>query len=197
MSLFPLPLPPNLPAGFRYQAEFLSRDEERELTDRLARLEFQPFDFHGYIAKRRIVEYGWEYDFGSRKASVAPPIADFLLPLRERAAKFAGVPPEAIVEAVATEYPPGAPIGWHRDVPQFDVILGISLGTAARLRLKPYCAPGKLVAITLEPRSLYIMQGDARWKYQHSIPALKELRYSITFRTLSAMGLKRKRDEVA
>src|SRR5438105_15154786 len=113
-----------LPTGFRYQRDFVSPAEERELIAHLERLDFQPFDFHGYTARRRIVEYGWEYDFGSRKASTAPPIADFLLPLRERAAAFAGFTgAEALVEAVATEYPTGAPIGWHRGVPQVEAIL--------------------------------------------------------------------------
>jgi alkylated DNA repair dioxygenase AlkB len=149
-------------------------------------LEFKPFDFHGYIARRRIVEYGWEYDFGTRKASTTQPLPVYLAPMRERVAAFAGLAPEAIVEAVVTEYPPGAPIGWHRDVPQFEIIIGLSLASACRMRLKPYKAEGKIVSIMLEPRSLYIMRGPVRWKYQHSIPAVEKLRYSITFRTLRA-----------
>jgi alkylated DNA repair dioxygenase AlkB len=176
--------PAELPEGFSYRPAFLTAEEEAALLRDLQALAFAPFDFHGYTARRRIVEYGWEYDFGSRKASTAPPLPDFLLPLRDRAATFAGLAPEALVEAVVTEYPPGAPIGWHRDVPQFEVIVGISLAGAARMRLKPYRAEGKLVSLLLEPRSIYVMRGVARWKFQHSIPAVEALRYSITFRTL-------------
>jgi alkylated DNA repair dioxygenase AlkB len=176
--------PVGLPDGFVYAPDFLTTDEEAELLRRFRELPFAPFDFHGYIAKRRIVEYGWEYDFGSRQASATQPIPEFLFPFRDRAAAFAALAPDKIVEAVVTEYPPGAPIGWHRDVPQFETILGISLGSACRMRLKPYKAGGKIVSITLEPRSIYIMRDSARWNWQHSIPAGKELRYSVTFRTL-------------
>jgi alkylated DNA repair dioxygenase AlkB len=147
-------------------------------------LAFEPFDFHGYIAKRRIVEYGWEYDFGTRKANTAPEIPEFLVPIRARAAAFAEVRPDSLVEAVITEYPPGAPIGWHRDVPQFELIAGISLGATCRMRFKPYKAQGSLISVVLEPRSIYRISGVARWRYQHSIPAVEALRYSITFRTL-------------
>ena len=104
--------------------------------------------------------------------------------MRKRAAQFAGVSAAALVEGMVTEYSPGAPIGWHRDAPQFGTIIGISLAGTSRMRFKPYKAEGKPVALTLEPRSIYLMRGPARWKFQHSIPAVKELRYSITFRTL-------------
>jgi alkylated DNA repair dioxygenase AlkB len=179
-----------LPEGFLYEPDFLSEHEEAALLAHIRELEFQAFDFQGYIAKRRIVEYGWEYDFGSRKASRTQPLPAFLNSVRERAARFAEVAPEAIVEAVVTEYTPGAPIGWHRDVPQFETIIGLSLGGTCRMRLKPYRSEGKLVSIVLEPRSIYVMRGTARWKFQHSIPAVKELRYSITFRTLRAKAAK-------
>jgi alkylated DNA repair dioxygenase AlkB len=181
-----LPSPTQLPEGFSYVPEFLSEAEEAELLRRFRTLDFRAFDFHGYTAKRRVVEYGWEYDFGTRKAtSTAAPFPAFLLELRNRVAVVAGIAPEALVEAIITEYPPGAPIGWHRDAPQFGTVIGISLGSACRMRLKPYKPKdqGKIVSTTLEPRSLYIIQGPARWKYQHSIPAVKQLRYSITFRT--------------
>ena len=176
--------PAELPEGFLYQPDFLTASEEKHLLRQIEHLEFAAFDFHGYTAKRRVVEYGYEYDFGTRNASVAPPIPDFLLPFRDRAAAFIGIPPESIVEAVIIEYPPGAPIGWHRDVPQFENVLGISLGSACRMRLKPYKEQGKLVSVLLEPRSLYVISGAARWQFQHSIPAMEKLRYSITFRTL-------------
>jgi alkylated DNA repair dioxygenase AlkB len=173
-----------LPEGFVYQPDFLSEAEERDLLAQIATLSFQPFEFQGYVAKRRIVEYGWEYDFGSRKAAETQPLPDYLLPLRKRIADFADIADEHFVEAVVTEYPAGAPIGWHRDVPQFEIVTGISLRSASRMRFKPYKADGKLVSVTLEPRSLYILQGPARWNFQHSIPAVPNLRCSITFRTL-------------
>lgn len=174
----------NAPQGFDYKPDFLSLQEESELLGRFSGLAFEPFDFHGYIAKRRIVEYGWEYDFGTRKANTAPEIPEFLVPIRARAAAFAEVRPDSLVEAVITEYPPGAPIGWHRDVPQFELIAGISLGATCRMRFKPYKAQGSLISVVLERRSIYRISGVARWRYQHSIPAVEALRYSITFRTL-------------
>ena len=174
----------DLPEGFVYNASFLSPAEQREVLENIRTLSFQPFDFHGYIAKRRIVEYGFEYDFSTRKATGAAPIPEFLLPLRDKAAAFACVVPEQLVEAVVTEYPSGAPIGWHRDVPQFEIVIGISLASSCRLRFKPYKGTGKIVSISLEPGSIYMMSEAARWKFQHSIPPVKELRYSITFRTL-------------
>jgi alkylated DNA repair dioxygenase AlkB len=175
---------PALPDGFSYRSDFLSIEEEGDLLARFDALRFRAFDFHGYIAKRRIVEYGIEYDFGSRRASATQPIPSFLNPYKDRAAAWAGLGPGEIAEAVITEYPEGAPIGWHRDVPQFETILGISIGSPCRLRFKPYKAKGKIVSLTLEPRSAYIISGSARWAYQHSIPAVKLPRYSITFRTL-------------
>lgn len=186
--------PADLPDGFTYEPDFLCESEEAELLDVIQGLEFEVFDFHGYKAKRRIVEYGWEYDFDTREATAVKPIPTFLLPFRDRAASLADVAPEALVEAVITEYPAGAPIGWHRDVPQFEIIVGISLAGRCRMRLKPYKAGGKLVSIILEPRSVYVIRDDARWKYQHSIPAVEKLRYSITFRTLRA---KRRKDRAA
>ncbi len=171
------------PEGFHCKEEFITPDAENDLLQTISTLDFRAFDFHGYIAKRRIVEYGFEYDFGSRRASATQPIPDFLRNLKDRSAAWAGISPEQIVESVITEYPAGAPIGWHRDVPQFEMIIGISLRSACRMRFKPYREKGKLVSIALEPRSIYRMEGPARWDYQHSIPAVKELRYSITLRT--------------
>lgn len=173
-----------LPEGFRYRPEFLSSAEEAELLRILERLPFTSFEFGEYTAKRRIVVYGWDYDFGSRGMSETDPIPEWLWSLRSRAAEFAGIEPENLVEAVVTEYPVGAPIGWHRDVPQFEDVVGVSLLSECRMRFKPYKEQGKPVSIALGPRSVYLLHGPARWKFQHSIPAVKSLRYSITFRTL-------------
>jgi alkylated DNA repair dioxygenase AlkB len=173
-----------LPEGFSYQQEFLSVREEAALLSQFSDLDFQAFDFHGYIARRRIVEYGLEYDFSSRRANATQPLPAFLNSYKERVAEWADLATDEIVEAVVTEYPAGAPIGWHRDVPQFEFIVGISLKSSCRLRFKPYKSPGKIVSVMLQPRSVYLISGLARWRYQHSIPAVSSLRYSITFRTL-------------
>src|SRR5438270_1526635 len=170
-----------LPEGFVYQPDFITQHDEAELLHAIKSLHFQPFQFQGYVARRRIVEYGFEYDFSTRRASTAPQIPDFLLALQRRAATLADVPSAGIVEAVVTEYPPGAPIGWHRDVPQFEVIIGISFASSCRMRLKPYREKGSIVSVVLEPRSAYVMRGPARWKFQHSIPPVKDFRYSVTF----------------
>jgi alkylated DNA repair dioxygenase AlkB len=172
------------PDGFVYEPEFLSVAEEAELLATIDTLTFRAFEFQGYTAKRRVVEYGWEYDFSSRKAAEAKGIPEYLAPLRERVAQFAAIPEQELVEAIVTEYPSGAPIGWHRDVPQFEDVIGVSLRSSCRMRLKPYNGTGKLLSVTLEPRSIYILRGPARWQFQHSIPAVDDLRYSITFRSL-------------
>jgi alkylated DNA repair dioxygenase AlkB len=175
---------PLLPEGFRYQPDFLTAEEEVRLLRAIRDEHFDAFDFHGYTAKRRTIEYGLEYDFGTRRATATKPFPDFLLPLRERAAAFTGVVSDALVEGMILEYPPGAPIGWHRDAPQFGIVIGISLLNRARMRLKPYKKEGKIASVTLEPRSIYVLGGSVRWQWQHSIPAMESPRYSITFRTL-------------
>jgi alkylated DNA repair dioxygenase AlkB len=180
--------PGDLPQGCAYRQGFLTEQEEKDLLKRFESLPFHNFEFQGYTALRRIVEYGFEYDFSSRRAAATQALPGFLQSFRERAAAWASVDRDEIVESVITEYPPGAPIGWHRDVPQFEIIIGISLKSSCRMRFKPYGRKGeitkaKIVSMTLEPRSAYIMRDAARWNFQHSIPAVKELRYSITFRT--------------
>jgi alkylated DNA repair dioxygenase AlkB len=173
-----------LPEGFSYRTEFLSIREEADLLIQLRELDFRPFDFHGYVAKRRIVEYGLEYNFSSRRAHTTQPIPGFLNFYKTRVAEWANLRTDEIVEAVVTEYSAGAPIGWHRDVPQFESVVGISLKSSCRMRFKPFNAEGKIVSVILQPRSVYLIAGAARWKYQHSISAVMQLRYSITFRTL-------------
>jgi alkylated DNA repair dioxygenase AlkB len=144
------------------------------------------------------VNYGLAYDFTHQKANVAPPIPEFLAPLRARAAHWAGVESEDFVQALIAEYAPGTPLGWHRDVPDFELIVGISLGGTARIRFRPY--PWKterrkdVFALELDPRSAYILRDEARWGWQHSIPPTKELRYSITFRTARQAGTARRRE---
>jgi alkylated DNA repair dioxygenase AlkB len=178
--------PTVLPEGFLYQPDFLSESEEAELLCTVETLQFGAYDFRGYIAKRRVVAYGGGYDSGTRRMAVTDKVLpDFLSPIRDRAAAIAGIPANEIVQALVTEYSVGTPIGWHRDSPQFETIIGISLRSSCRLRLKPYQGEEKIISRMLEPRSIYVMRGPVRWHFQHSIPAVKDLRYSITLRTLS------------
>jgi len=179
--LFPIPTEPE---GFVYEPDCVSSAEQCALMEAIRELHFEPFLFHGYTAKRRIVVYGWDYDFESRETNTGREFPDFLLPLRERCAALIGVSGPELAEAVITEYPPSAPIGWHRDLPQFEHIVGISLLSSCTMRLRPWRATGKTFHIDLEQRSLYVMAGPARWQYEHSIPPVKKLRYSITFRTV-------------
>jgi alkylated DNA repair dioxygenase AlkB len=175
-----------------YRDEFLTKSEEAELLRVFHGLEFAAYDYHGYLAKRRVVRYGVNYDINTREISeTARPIPEFLVGVRARAAEFAGVPGGTLVQAMVAEYSVGTPIGWHRDAPQFGTIVGISLGSACRMRLKPYEGTGRILSLRLEPRSIYVMRDAARSQWQHSIPAVEQMRYSITFRTLR---LKSKRD---
>ena len=180
---------PALPEGFVFQPEFISADEERALLDGIAHLELAEAKYKQYTARRRIAYFGFGYDFVSNKLDAAPPAPPFLESLRAKLATWMEVAPEALAQALVTEYRPGTPLGWHRDAPDYGRVAGISLGGWARMRLRRY-PPGddEPLVLNLAPRSAYQMNGVARWQWQHSIPANKELRYSITFRTL-ARGL--------
>jgi alkylated DNA repair dioxygenase AlkB len=173
------------PDGFSYRPDFISVAEEAALLDEIRRLEFHAVEMRGVVARRRVIQYGWKYGFDRSRLAPGPEIPAFLLPFRDRAAAFAGVDADSLAEALLTEYQPGAPIGWHRDAPGFGVIVGISLLSACRFRFRKGSQPGaQRVTVTLEPRSTYILSGPARTEWQHSIPAVDHLRYSITFRTL-------------
>jgi DNA oxidative demethylase len=148
-------------------------------------LEFSAVEMHGQVARRRVTHFGWRYGYSTTKIEPAEALPDFLLTLRTRAAELAGVEPEALAEVIVTQYPPGAPIGWHRDAPQFDDVVGVSLLGACRFKFKRGKGSDALTwEIVLTPRSAYLLRGSARWAWQHSIPPVKTLRYSITFRTL-------------
>ena len=176
---------PALPEGFVYQPEFLSAEEERALLAAIARLPLEQAKFKEYTARRRIAYFGHDYDFSANRLGDAPPIPEFLEPLRAKLGGWMGLAPADFVTALVAEYRPGTPLGWHRDAPDYERVAGVSLGGWARMRLRRY-PPGKDKPVVLElaPRSAYQMSGAARWQWQHSIPATKELRYSITFRTL-------------
>lgn len=179
--------PPVLPPGFVYQTGFISPAEEADLLARMPALDFKPFEFQQYVGKRQVVYFGYRYDFTAGRLGEAAPIPDFLLPLRTRAAAFAGLEPDALPHILINAYEPGAPIGWHRDRPQFEDVIGISLGAPARFRLRRRKADGwERRSLTLEPRSAYLLRGEARHDWEHSLPPAEALRYSITFRSLAA-----------
>jgi alkylated DNA repair dioxygenase AlkB len=177
-----------LPEGFQFEREFVSAQEEASLVAAIADLPLEEARYKDYTAKRRTVSYGYEYDFGRNALDTAPGMPDFLLPLRGKVARWLDLPAEAFVHALVSEYRTGTPLGWHRDVPNFEAIAGVSLGGPARMRLRPY-RPGErnrrqdVIALELAPRSAYSMRGIARWGWQHSIAPTPGLRYSITFRT--------------
>lgn len=174
-----------LPAGFLYRPDLLTAAEEAELVSGVRAFDFTAIEMRGQVARRRTVHFGWVYGYESWRIEPGPPIPDVLLPLRARAAVLAGVEPDALVEVLVTEYPPGAGVGWHRDAPQFGPVVGVSLLRACRLRFQRGAGAARQTrAAVLEPRSAYVFDGEARWQWQHSIPPMKALRYSVTFRTL-------------
>jgi len=171
------------PAGFRYATEFISDAEERRLVEHLQRLEFKPFDFHGFLGKRRVVSFGWRYDFNGGGLTKTEDMPDFLLPLRERAAAFAGLQPTDLQQVLLTEYQPGAPIGWHKDRSVFGDVVGVSLLSACPFRFRRKAgARWERSSLVLAPRSVYLLHGPSRTEWEHSIPPVTEPRYSITFR---------------
>lgn len=193
MSSSPGPLfGANVPSGFLHRDDFITLDEEARLLDEIGRLEFANFEMRGVVARRRVAFFGMSYDSGG---AVTPPIPAFLDFLRQRIGEWAGVDANAFAMALINEYRAGAPIGWHRDAPQYDIVAGVSLLSSCRMKLRPYVSPKDLPTvhgrkrvatheIRLEPRSAYVMTGEARNHYEHHIPAVDALRYSITFRTL-------------
>ena len=187
-------VPEAWPPGLAYQPDFITPDEEDALLGLFAELPFREALFQQYTARRRVVRFGeGEYPAGygaaAEEANPRRPFPDFLLPLRRRVAAWREQPEAAFVHALITEYRPGTPIGWHSDAPHFERVVGISLAGSARMRFRPYTAKydrNAAIAIELPRLSAYAMEGEVRWRWQHHIPPTKELRYSITFRTLRA-----------
>jgi len=174
-----------LPEGFRLEDHFLSVPDEATLLERIRGLEFREMRMRGVTAKRRVIQYGRHYSFETFKLTEAPPLPDFLVPVRDRAAAFVGVPATELIEALLMEYSPGAAIGWHRDAPGFGVVVGISLLAPCRFRFRRgETRAWETAEVSLAPRSIYVLTGAARSEWQHSIPAVTSLRYSVTFRTL-------------
>jgi alkylated DNA repair dioxygenase AlkB len=175
---------PPLPEGFRYQPELISVEQEQALLRHFEELPFREFEFRGFVGKRRVVSYGWKYDFSEAKLKQADDIPSWLLPLRDIAARFADLAPERLVQASVIEYDVGAAIGWHRDKAVFGDVIGISLLSSCRFRLRRKTgATWERVSLTAAPRSAYLLRGPSRTEWEHSIPAVDALRYSVTFRS--------------
>lgn len=184
----------SLPSGFVYRPNFLTLEEERELVGYIEDLPLRhATDGEGHTARRRIMHFGWSYDFDAGKLIPGPSLPSWLTKTTRKIAKWIDIPHTSIVETLITEYPEGAAIGWHRDNETFEHIIGISLSGWCRLRLRPLKSRFRrsiedVTSLHIEPRSAYLMQKDSRWLCQHSIPPVPALRYSITFRTLPKKG---------
>jgi len=173
------------PDGFSYRPGLLSPKDEQELITAFQTLHFTPYQFRGYEARRRVASFGRYYDRADYNLGPTLQMPEFLLPLKRRAAQFAGVNEEALVHALVSEYSPGTPIGWHRDRPVFGDVVGVSLLSECTFRLRRRQGTGwERYSLDLEPRSAYVMRGEARQEWEHSIPPVDSLRYSVTFRTL-------------
>jgi alkylated DNA repair dioxygenase AlkB len=176
------------PEGIQYHPEFITRAEEDKLSEAIRGLEFSEVRMHGITAKRRVAHFGLVYGYETWRVEPGPPVPEFLIPLRARVAELLETEPSALAEILVTQYPPGAVIGWHRDAPMFGPdVTGVSLLASCRMRFqRGKGANRETYALALEPRSAYVLSGPARSAWQHSIPPVKSLRYSVTFRTLRA-----------
>jgi alkylated DNA repair dioxygenase AlkB len=173
-------------AGLSQADHIVTPTEERGLIAAIDAAGLSPFRFHGWEGKRLTASYGWRYDFDDASFRPAEPIPDWLLPLRDRAADFIGQEPDELVQALVIRYDPGAGIGWHRDRPVFEHVVGISLAAPATMRLRRRKSGGfDRVSAPLARRSIYHLTGEARHAWEHSIAAMPATRWSITFRSLS------------
>jgi alkylated DNA repair dioxygenase AlkB len=171
--------------GLRLEQDFLTQIEEAELIARIRELSLAPFKFQSWEGKRLTTSFGYSYDFERGKVERAPPLPGWLIPLRNRAAALAEMSPAALHQALLIRYDPGAGIGWHRDRPQFDRVIGISLGSEVVLRLRQRTEHGfERHAVPLPPRSIYLLSGEVRREWEHSIVPVESTRFSITFRSL-------------
>lgn len=181
------PSPGALPPGLRYEAGWLSSAEEAALIGLVKQLPLQEAKYKSYTARRRVVSYGGQFDYDSNELRPAAPLIAELHPLRERVARWAGIAAADLVHVLVAEYTAGTPLGWHRDVPDFEDVFGVSLAHEALLRFRPWPPDNPrredIVRLTVEPRSIYALQGEARWGWQHSVAPVDALRWSVTFRT--------------
>jgi alkylated DNA repair dioxygenase AlkB len=175
-------------SGFEYFPDFLGEHECEQLLQAVANLPFVEARYKQFTAKRRVVHFGGRYDYSNQELLPGGPMPDVLIPLRERIGAAVAIDPQGFTHGLIAEYQAGVQLGWHRDVPNFEVVAGLSLGSTARMQFRPF--PPKELSrkqyfnAALAPGSLYILRGPARWEWQHRVPPVPQLRYSITFRTL-------------
>jgi DNA oxidative demethylase len=186
-ALFPQLFEDESLPGLSDVPELIGPPTEAELIRRIDAAELAPFRFQGWLGKRLTRSFGWRYDFDNGSFAEAEPLPDWLLPLRQSAAEFARLPPEALVQALVIRYDPGAGIGWHRDRPVFEHVVGVSLGNPATLRLRRRRSDGKFDrrSLPLPPRGAYHLSGEARHDWEHSIAPMDVPRWSVTFRSLA------------
>jgi alkylated DNA repair dioxygenase AlkB len=176
-----------LPDGATYVANIITQRQEAAAAREIAALDLKPFAFRGFEGNRRTASFGWRYDFNGGGLQRANAMPTFLGPLRHRAAELAGLDAAELEHVLVTEYGPRAGIGWHRDRPQFGKVIAISLLGWCRLRFRRKIAEGwERLSQAVEPRSCYVLEGPAREEWEHSIPPVDALRYSLTFRTMRA-----------
>lgn len=185
LNLFGESESPATPAGFEYRSDLIDPAEESALVAEIQSLELAPYEFRGVEARRRVIAFGYRHDYRTRRLQEALEIPPFLKELRLKAADFAGLPAEDFKQILVSEYSPGTPIGWHKDREHYEKIVGVSLLSAAIFRFrKEQGEQWMRLSRVLEPRSVYFLAGPARELWQHSIPAVPALRYSVTFRTM-------------
>ena len=174
-----------MPEGLLYQEAFLSQEDESDLLAEIRGLPLEEAKYKSFTARRRIAAYGSSYDFETNVLSPAPEIPQFLLPLRSKVSGLLETEETRFVHALVTEYRPGTELGWHRDIGEFGIVVGVSLAGACRMRFRRYPPEkgAKVFSLDLAPRSVYALRDEIRWRWQHSVARTKELRYSITFRT--------------
>jgi DNA oxidative demethylase len=173
-------------AGLSQKDGIVTQNEEPALIAAIDAVHLSPFRFHGWLGKRLTAAFGWNYDFETARFAPTEPIPDWLFPLRERAARFAHLKPDDLVQALLIRYDPGAGIGWHRDRPVFEHVAGISLGAPATMRFRRRRSGGfDRASAALTPRSIYHLSGEARHEWEHSITEMAVTRWSITFRSLA------------
>jgi alkylated DNA repair protein (DNA oxidative demethylase) len=181
-DLFDMPILP----GLAYREDIIDAAEEAALIAGVDAQALSPFRFQGWLGKRLTTSFGWSYDFDRGSFDQAPPIPDWLLPLKARAAAFAGLADADLIQALLIRYDPGAGIGWHRDRPVFEHVVGISLGVPGTLRFRRRREGGfDRASAPLAPRSIYHLSGQARYEWEHSIAEMDVTRWSITFRSFS------------
>jgi len=171
--------------GFCYYTNFISAEEGILLLKQMPTLDWQEIKMFNQTAKRRVIHLGLNYTYANRSVTPTTPPPAFLHPFIIRSATILKVEPQEIAEILITEYPVGAGIGWHRDAPVFDKILGVSLGSDCMIKFRiKRDEEYEIIKVGLSPNSAYLLSGVARSQWQHSIPPVKIKRYSITFRTL-------------